>query len=85
MIGFLASASQEEMPDVAGLALSKGAIVRGIMIGSKQLLEEAVRFIGNRDLDVPVEKTFGFNREEVVSAFEYLTSGQHVGKVCIEF
>lgn len=73
------------MPDVAGLALSKGAIVRGIMIGSKQLLEEAVRFIGNRDLDVPVEKTFGFNREEVVSAFEYLTSGQHVGKVCIEF
>jgi NADPH:quinone reductase-like Zn-dependent oxidoreductase len=55
------------------------------MIGSKQLLEEAVRFIGNRDLDVPVEKTFGFNREEVVSAFEYLTSGQHVGKVCIEF
>jgi hypothetical protein len=30
-----------------------------------------------------VEKVFGFEREDVVSAFEYLVSGQHIGKVCI--
>lgn len=85
VIGFLSSTPQEDVSDVAILALGKGAIVRGIMIGSKQLLEEAVRFIGARDLSVPVEKTFGFGRDQVVKAFNYLTSGQHVGKVCIDF
>jgi hypothetical protein len=29
VIGFLSAAKQEEMPDVAGLALAKGAVVRG--------------------------------------------------------
>ncbi|RAK95917.1 zinc-dependent alcohol dehydrogenase family protein [Aspergillus ibericus CBS 121593] len=85
VIGFLAETSQEEMPNVAALVIGKGAVVRGIMIGSKQLLEEAVRFIGARDLPVPVEKTFQFRRDQVVEAYEYLASGQHVGKVCIEF
>ncbi|OOF95580.1 hypothetical protein ASPCADRAFT_515919 [Aspergillus carbonarius ITEM 5010] len=85
VIGFLAQASQEAMPNVAALVICKGAVVRGIMIGSKQLLEEAVRFIGARNLPVPVEKTFQFGREQVVQAYQYLASGQHVGKVCIEF
>ena len=82
VIGFLAAASQDEMPDVATLALSKCAIVRGIMIGSKQQLEEAVLFIGSRNLELPVEKTFKFTRDQVVEAYSYLASGQHIGKVC---
>ncbi|PYH90980.1 zinc-containing alcohol dehydrogenase [Aspergillus ellipticus CBS 707.79] len=85
VIGFLSQAAQEEMPDVAGLVIGKGAVVRGIMIGSKQLLEEAVRFIGARDLAIPVEKTFTFGKDQVVEALGYLASGQHVGKVCIDF
>lgn len=84
VIGFLAPAKQEDMPDVASLALSKGAVVRGVMVGSKQLLEEAVRFVAERGLRLPVEKEFGFSREEVVAAYEYLVSGQHIGKVCIK-
>ncbi|KAI4605435.1 hypothetical protein J4E83_010633 [Alternaria metachromatica] len=83
VIGFLASCPQEKMPDVAALALSKGAIVRGIMVGSKQQLEDVTRFVSSKNLNVPVEKVFGFGRDEVVSAFEYLVSGQHIGKVCI--
>ncbi|KAI4701006.1 hypothetical protein J4E89_010842 [Alternaria sp. Ai002NY15] len=83
VIGFLASCPQEKMPDVAALALSKGAIVRGIMVGSKQQLEDVTRFVTSKNLNVPVEKVFGFGRDEVVSAFEYLVSGQHIGKVCI--
>lgn len=71
------------MPDVAGLALSKGAVVRGIMVGSKQLLEEAVKFVSQRQLKLPVEKEFPFTYEGVRSAYEYLVSGQHIGKVCI--
>ncbi|KAJ4337791.1 hypothetical protein N0V95_008223 [Ascochyta clinopodiicola] len=84
VIGFLASCPQEKMPDVAALALSKGAVVRGIMVGSKQQLEEVTRFVASRNLNVPVEKIFGFSRNEVVEAFEYLVSGQHIGKVCIK-
>ncbi|KKY26036.1 putative zinc-type alcohol dehydrogenase-like protein [Diplodia seriata] len=83
VIGFLASIPQSEMPDVALLALSKNAVVRGIMVGSKQMLEDVVRFVGERGLDIPVEKTFGFTRDEVVKAYEYLESAQHIGKVCI--
>lgn len=82
VIGFLAAPGQE-MPDVAGLALSKGAVVRGIMIGSRQQLEDLVRFVISRKLQVPVEKEFGFSREQVVAAYEYLASGQHMGKICI--
>lgn len=83
MIGFLASCPQDKMPDVAALALSKGAVVRGIMVGSKQQLEDVTRFVTSKNLNMPVEKIFGFERHEVVSALEYLVSGQHIGKVCI--
>ncbi|KAK4507698.1 hypothetical protein PRZ48_001433 [Zasmidium cellare] len=84
VIGFLSQASQEEMPDVAALALSKGCVVRGIIIGSKQQLEEVVRFVGNHDINIPVEKTFGFSKEGVVEALEYMASGSHIGKVCVK-
>lgn len=83
VIGFLAACPQDRMPDVAALALSKGAVVRGIMVGSKQHLEEVTRFVVARGLAVPVEKEFGSGREDIIAAFEYLTSGAHVGKVCI--
>jgi NADPH:quinone reductase-like Zn-dependent oxidoreductase len=70
VIGFLSDANQEEMPDVAGLALSKGCIVRGITVGSKQLLEDMVRFFVNRELRPPVDKVFGFSTEEVIAAYD---------------
>ncbi|KAJ0324982.1 hypothetical protein COL5a_007484 [Colletotrichum fioriniae] len=83
VIGFLASCPQAKMPDVAALALSKGAVVRGIMVGSRQHLEEVTRYVVTRQLQVPVEKEFGSSRDEIIAAFEYLTSGSHIGKVCI--
>ena len=84
VIGFLSAAKQEDMPDVAGLALSKGCVVRGIIVGSKQLLEECVRFVGSHNLDIPVEKTFSFTEEGVKAAYKYLSEGQHTGKICID-
>ncbi|KAM0325384.1 hypothetical protein ACHAQA_007369 [Verticillium albo-atrum] len=82
VIGIL-SYPKDEMPNVAGLALAKGAVVRGIIIGSKQQLEDLTRFVVSRKLQVPVEREFGFSREEVVAAYEFLASGQHTGKICI--
>lgn len=82
-IGFLSAAPQSEMPDITGLALSKGCVIRGIMIGSTQQLEEVVRVVSERSLQMPVDKVFGFTKDQVMEAFEYLSSGSHVGKVCI--
>lgn len=83
IIGFLAEAKQEDMPNVALLTLSKAATVRGVTVGSKQLLEDLVRFVAAKNLEPPVDKTFGFAPEEIQAAYEYLKSGSHVGKVCI--
>lgn len=83
VIGFLSAAKQEDMPDVAGLALSKGCVVRGITVGSKQLLEELVRFVVNKELQPPVEKTFGLSTEEIITAYDYMKGGSHIGKICI--
>ncbi|RAL07385.1 zinc-dependent alcohol dehydrogenase family protein [Aspergillus homomorphus CBS 101889] len=82
VIGFLSQA--KEMPDVASLALAKGAVVRGITVGSTQLLEELTRFVAQKGLRLPVEKEFRFTQEEAVKAYEYMASGSHIGKVCIK-
>ena len=60
------------MPDVAMLALGKACIVRGINVGPKQMLEELVSLVVNKELQPPVEKIFGFSRDEVISAYDYL-------------
>lgn len=84
VVGFLSAAPQSQMPDIASLALAKGCVVRGIIIGSRELTEQVVRFVGEHNLDIPVEKVFGFSQEEVIKAYKYLAEGQHVGKICIE-
>ncbi|KAL4801064.1 NAD(P)-binding protein [Aspergillus venezuelensis] len=81
VIGFLAQA--KEMPDVAALALGRGAVVRGVTVGSTQLLREVVRFVAAKGIRLPVDREFGFNLEGVVAGLEFMASGGHVGKVCV--
>lgn len=83
VIGFLSLAKQDDMPDVALLALSKGCIVRGITVGSKQLTEQLVNFISKKELHPPVEKVFEFTHPGIIAAYDYLESGNHIGKICI--
>lgn len=83
VVGFLSQAKQSEMPDVAGAALAKAAVVRGITVGSTQLLEQVVQFVAAKGLRLPVEKEFQFTLEDIVSAYEYASSGSHIGKICI--
>ncbi|KAK2755938.1 hypothetical protein FQN54_005734 [Arachnomyces sp. PD_36] len=83
VIGFLSPAEQSKMPDVASLALAKGAVVRGITGGSTQLLQEVTRLVARQGLRLPVEREFEFTQEEVVKAYEHVLSGTHIGKVCI--
>ncbi|TVY82204.1 Zinc-type alcohol dehydrogenase-like protein [Lachnellula suecica] len=83
VIGFLSFASQEDMPNVAMMSIVRGCVIRGIQSGSKQQLEEAVRFMGTRELKMPVDKTFAFDREGIIAGLNFVASGKHIGKVCI--
>lgn len=83
VVGYLSGFSQNDMPNVTMSALVKNCIVRGVLGGSKQQLEEAVRFVASRDLQIPMDKTFGFTCDEIIAAMKYVASGEHVGKVCI--
>ena len=82
VIGFLSA--PEQMPDVASLVLGTGAIVRGINVGAKELTEQMVAFVCSKNLQMPVEKTFGFSRDEVIAAYKYMEAGSHVGKIAIK-
>lgn len=82
LIGFLSNSVQSQ-PNILIPALVKAVVVRGVRGGSKHQLEEVVRYMGKHELSMPVDKVFGFNREEIVAAFKYVASGKHVGKVCI--
>lgn len=65
------------------LNLGKGAVIRGIQVGSVQMLEDLVRFVGERRLRMPVEREFEFSEKSVREAYEWVKSGRHVGKVVI--
>lgn len=82
VIGFLSPA--EEMPDVATLVLGKGCVVRGINVGSKQLTEDMVAFMCSKNLAIPIEKTFKFEKEQIIEAYKELEKAEHVGKIAIE-
>ncbi|KAB8276445.1 zinc-type alcohol dehydrogenase-like protein [Aspergillus flavus] len=84
VIGFLSQAEQSKMPDVASLALAKGAVVRGIVVGSTQLLQEVTRFVARKGLRLPVDKVFDFTEDSIIEAYEYVASGSQIGKVCIK-
>lgn len=83
IIGFLNVAKQAEMPDAVALALSKGCVMRGIPVGSKQLLGELMRLVSSKDIFVPVDSRFKFSKSGVIEAYKHVESGNHIGKVCV--
>lgn len=83
VIGFLDAGADVEKPDMTMLVLGKGCVLRGINVGSTQMLEDLVRFVAQRKLQPPVGKTFGFSYDEVIDAYQYLSDAKHIGKVCI--
>ena len=72
------------MPDVAGLALGKGCVIRGINVGAKQLSDDMAKFACEKNLAIPIDQTFGFTKDEVVKAYKSLEEAGHAGKICIE-
>ncbi|KAI9290398.1 hypothetical protein BC943DRAFT_345138 [Umbelopsis sp. AD052] len=72
-----------EIPDITMLTLAKGATIRGIQIGSKQLFEELLRFVHAKKLRMPIEFEYGFSEEQVQSAYKRLESQTLAGKIVI--
>uniref|UniRef100_K3X7J7 Enoyl reductase (ER) domain-containing protein n=1 Tax=Globisporangium ultimum (strain ATCC 200006 / CBS 805.95 / DAOM BR144) TaxID=431595 RepID=K3X7J7_GLOUD len=84
VIGFLTSVKQEDMPNVASMAPDKGCIVRGVVVGSKQLLGDVIRFVSNKNVQPYIHETFGFSCEGTREAFDHLKAARHTGKIGIE-
>ncbi|KAE9021756.1 hypothetical protein PR003_g4890 [Phytophthora rubi] len=70
------------MPDLTGPLLDKECIIRGIAVGSQELLRDLLRFVSEHNIQ---HKTFGFGRDEVLEALDYLRAGRQIEKVGIEF
>jgi NADPH:quinone reductase-like Zn-dependent oxidoreductase len=83
IIAFMTTVPQDQIPDVAMSILAHGCVVRGVQGGSKQQLEEAARFVGSREIRMPVEKIFEFTQESIINGLKYVASEKHVGKICI--
>ncbi|OQE31646.1 hypothetical protein PENSTE_c001G06173 [Penicillium steckii] len=83
IIGYLAQYDPAKIPNVLLLALGKEAVLRGIQIGPKCMLDDLVTLVSRQKLRFHIEKEFAFTREDIVSAYHALASGKHIGKICI--
>ena len=88
IIGFLAlnektdDSSSIGDNDVSMLALKKGAIVRGILVGSVEQFNDMNRAIDMHQIKPIIDKVFKF--EDLKSAYEYQWSQKHIGKVVVK-
>ncbi|KAL1943202.1 hypothetical protein VTO73DRAFT_4277 [Trametes versicolor] len=81
LIGIVAGL-QAEVSALPLQVLSKGVILRGVLIGSRVQFEDMNRLITAVKLKPIVDKVFAF--ENAHEAYEYLDSQKHVGKVIIQ-
>ncbi|KAL1943208.1 hypothetical protein VTO73DRAFT_4283 [Trametes versicolor] len=80
IIGFVAG--QADVSSLPLQVLSKGAIVRGILVGAREQFEDLNRLIAAVKLKPVVDKVFAF--EDVCKAYEYQQSQKHFGKVVVK-
>ncbi|MFW2828752.1 zinc-dependent alcohol dehydrogenase family protein [Sphingomonas sp. ID0503] len=76
LIGVLSMAEIDPLPILTG-----GVMVRGFMVGSREMFEAMNRAIAVNGLRPVIDRSFAF--EEAADAFRYLASAAHFGKVVI--
>ncbi|KAK4172709.1 putative alcohol dehydrogenase [Triangularia setosa] len=84
LVGFLAGVNGDWQPSAIMALMAKSAKLKGISVGSKEDFEELNRFLAEKKVSLAplVDKVFTF--DESPTAFDYLYSGSHVGKVIIK-
>jgi len=80
LVGFLDS--QQSTLDLVTLNL-KRAKIHGLSVGSRQDFVDMLRAMSANTIRPIIDKIFPF--QATTEAFQYLASGQHFGKVVIEF
>lgn len=83
IIGYLAKSDPKMTADILILALGKEAILRGLQVGPKSMLDDLVTFTSRKQLRFHIGKEYGFTRDEVVAAYNAVEAGKFIGKVCI--
>ncbi|PYI14497.1 alcohol dehydrogenase [Aspergillus violaceofuscus CBS 115571] len=68
-------------PDAAFLALDRVCIVRGVVVGSREQLQEMLACFEAHAIRPVIDRVFGF--EQARMAYEYLWNSSHTGKVVI--
>jgi NADPH:quinone reductase-like Zn-dependent oxidoreductase len=77
LIGMLATGQPIDPLSILGT----GAIVRGVMVGSREHFMQLIEAITLHKIKPVIDRVFGF--DEAMAAIQYLSQGEHVGKVVI--
>ncbi|KAK0535725.1 hypothetical protein OC834_001413 [Tilletia horrida] len=75
-------AEADGVPHVPYLALTKGTIFRGTLIGSRQQFLDMLRVFETHQIKPIIDRVYDF--ADTPKAYEYMWSGSHVGKVVIK-
>ncbi len=80
LMGVLTGMSDEV---ATGLILSKNIKIQGVYVGNVETFREMNRAVNHHKMSPIVGKSFGFG--QAAEALNFLDSGQHFGKVVIDF
>ncbi len=80
LIGVLADPDQ---PPNLTKALMKDIRIQGILVGNHKRAQEFIQFLQDNPIEPIIDKVFD-GLDSIPSAFAYLKTGQHVGKVVID-
>jgi D-arabinose 1-dehydrogenase-like Zn-dependent alcohol dehydrogenase len=81
IIGILAGREAEKQPSFLD-ALMKHIIVRGIVVGSKAMLQDMIEAIDANGIK-PVLDQKVYDLKDIKEGYQYMWQGKHTGKVTI--
>lgn len=84
LIGILDANQTLEISNFAFRVMMKSCILRGVLAGSRQQTEQLMNLIGEKKLKPPVTKIFNFDLKSIKSAYQFIQSQTHIGKICIK-
>lgn len=85
IIGFVGGAAKKDEGEPGFLeALTNQCTIRGILVGSRTMLEDMCRAIEANDFLKPIVDDKVFGLPQLRDAYEHMWSQKHQGKVCIK-
>ena len=79
MIGILSGAA---MSTSLGLIITRQVRLQGVTVGHRDGFESMLRAMAQHKIQPVIDRVFSF--EQLKEAFDYLKSGVHFGKICID-